>query len=375
MVRTAVTLPAMTLALLLVGIVTPAQEATPEVPVPPNGPSAPADEGLEQQGLIIDDMEGEPADRWHDVYDRNMADLVRDDEIVREGLTSGRWEPETAARYIFSASIPHDWSGHEVLTMWIHSERASGARMIIILASDTPATEQTDFYRHVVDIDWEGWRQLRLTPRSFQVALQPAGWQKIDSIRFGFSGGFARYVPGTVLRFDAICVEASPPEGDHLLIFDSDSDWGCMSISGGKLDCVPDPEGSDARVARWGDTVLQTYVWNNAVPRDWSPYDYLNMWVYCEHPDEGEFMVWIESGNPATDRQDCYCTRIALDWQGWKLHTLPLQSLQVVREPLGWDQIGILKFYTAPYCRQGDGTALCFGDMWLSVEPPTDAEQ
>jgi len=374
MVGIRTTLREMALAVLLAGMVTIALGARADAPVAPNGPSAPADQAQVQDRLTIDDMEGEPADRWHDVYDRNMADLVLDDEIVKEGLTSGRWEPDTAARYIFNGAISHDWSGHEVLTMWLNSERATGARMIIILASDTPATEQTDFFRHVVDIDWEGWRQLRLTPRSFQVALQPAGWHKIDSIRFGFSGGFARHVPGTVLRFDAIRVEASPPAGDHLLIFDSDSDWGCMSISGGKLDCVPDPDGSGERVARWGDTVMQTYVWNNAVPRDWSPYGYLNMWVYCEHPDEGEFMVWIESGNPETDRQDCYCTRIPLDWQGWRLHTLALQNLQIVREPLGWNHIDILKFYTAPYCRQGDGTALCFGDMWLSLEPP-DAEQ
>ena len=358
------------LLLLLAGCVCFAQDATSGSLAAPNCPAPPGGEAPREDCLIIDDMEGDAGERWHDVYGRLPEDLVPDEEVLVEGLASGRWEPDTAARYISNSSIPHDWNGYDTLAMSIHSEGATGARMVIILASDSPETEDTDFYRGVTDIDWEGWRELRLTRRSFQVALQPAGWEKIDSIRFGFSGGFAQHVPGTVLRFDDIRVLPVRPPGDDLLVFDSDSDWSCMRISGGALDCALDPAGSGERVAKWADTVLQTYIWNNAAPRDWSAHSYLNLWVYCEHTDEGQFMVWIESDNPETEKQDCYCTRIPLDWEGWKLHTLPLGDLQIVREPKGWDQIDILKFYTGSYCQQGDGTSLLFGDMWLSVEPP-----
>jgi len=320
--------------------------------------------------LLVDDMEAEPEQRWHDVMNRNMTDIVWDDQITHGGLASGRWEPDSAARYIFSRFIPHDWTGYDTLSMWIHSAAANDATMLIILESDNAETEQTDFYRHIVTVDWEGWRELRLQQHSFYPAYEPLGWGQIDTIRFRFQGDFTEYVPGTVLHLDDIRLLPEQPAAENPVIFDSDVDWGCMGVSGGVLGYAMDPDGSGERVAKWDDTVTQTFIWNEGVPEDWSGCKYLNMWIYAEHPDAGEFLVWIESENPETEGQDRYQVKLPLDWEGWKLFTLAFAEMHPVREPLGGEHIDSLKFYTAPYCRQGDGTSLLFGDMWLSKEAP-----
>ena len=370
MIRVGVLMTALVCAAVLVAGSVRAQEATATQVTAPNAPENIPAAGEEDNGLILDDMEAEPERHWHDVADKNMIDMVRDDQTVREGEASGRWEPDTAARYIFNQWIPHDWTGYGILAMWIHSQAATGATMMIILASDNEATEQTDFYRHILKIDWEGWRDLRLTPRSFQAAYQPVGWQKIDTIRLCFEGGFAEYVPGTVLHFDDIRLLPDQQDTGQQVIFDSDADCGTMGIKGGILGCVLDPTGTGQRVARWEDTLMQTYVWNACVPEDWSSYAYLNMWVYAEHPDDlGEFLVALASENPESEGEDRYQTKLPLDWEGWKLFSLPLAEMQVVRQPLGTDHIQAVKFYTAPYCKQGLGTTLLFGDMWLSTQP------
>ena len=352
-----------TLMVLVVVLPTFAQDDAATV-APPNAPAPP--EVADDDCLIVDNMEEDL--RWHDVMDKNMTDLVRDEEIVREGDASGLWEPETAAKYIFNRFIPHDWTGYDTLAMAIHSEEATGATMQIILASNNPETEQTDFYRHILKIDWEGWREVRLGRRSFHPAYEPMGRGQIDNIRLCLEGGFAEYVPGTVLRIDDIRLLPEREGADTKIIFDSDVDWGCMGVSGGTLDYVMDPTGSGERVAKWDDTVTQTFIWHAGAPKDWSGFSYLNMWVYCDHPDAGQFLVMCESENPETEGQDSYQVKLPLEWEGWKLFTLPFSEMQVVRKPLGGDHIDALKFYTAPYCEQGDGTSLLFGDMWLSVE-------
>jgi len=360
-----------TLCALVAAVGLNAQE---EPPVQVTAPNAPEVEGpdVEQDVLVLDDMETEPEANWHDVFNQNMTDLVRDEQVVKQGAASGRWEPDSAARYIFNRHIEHDWSEYGTLAMWLHSEAATGATMLIILASDSEDTEPTDFYRHVLKIDWEGWRDLRLAPSSFQKAHEPVGWEKIDTLRLSFEpGGFGEYAPGTVLHFDDIRLLPAPEDTEQLVIFDSDVDWGCMGISGGIIGCVLDPEGSGERVARWEDTLMQAYVWNTGVPEDWSDFAYLNMWIHAAHPDElGEFLVMVDSENPDTEGQDSYQTKLPLDWEGWKLFSLSFADMQVVRQPLGGDHIQTLKFYTAPYCKQGLGTTLLFGDMWLSTQPP-----
>jgi len=328
--------------------------------------------------LVLDDMEGDPGARWADNSGKNPVDLVADAEIVKVGQTSGKWDPDVAARYIFTTRMPNDWTGYDSIAMWVHSERATDAAMAIVLDSENPETEGKDYYRYLLNIDWEGWRELRLYEGSFQRAREPIGFSKIEVFRFAFEGwpGMVEYVPGTVLRFDDIRAVPAAPAGDKLVIFHADTDCGIWGSGRGALGCVKEPTKTGGRVTEWVSTIAQTSIWNIAAPTDWSAYEYLNMWVYCQEASEAEILFWVESDNPDTEGQDRYQIKIPLDWEGWKLLSFHYEDLRVVREPLGWDQINILRFRSGGYeLKQGDGTALYFDDMWLSKQPPEEAEE
>ena len=44
--------------------------------------------------------------------------------------------------------------------------------------------------------------------------------------------------------------------------------------------------------------------------------------------------------------------------------------------PMGWDKVTMLAFYSNAYSIAPiTGATLCFDDIWLSKQPPTEAEQ
>lgn len=325
------------------------------------------------ESLMIDDMEGDPGTRWRDVRGNNGLDLVPDNEIVKQGETSGKWDPEVAARYIVNSQIPHDWTGYDSIAMWIHSEKATGAVMALVLYSDSPATDKWDYYRALVEIDWEGWRELRFYECSFRKAYEAAGFTKIDSVRLAFEGwpGLTRYEPGTVLRLDDVRLMPDEPPGHKLVLFHPDTNARALT----PLIAAKEPTRTGERVAEWTDTVLRTSFYLRTVASDWTQYNYLNMWVHCAKPDGSEVLLFLETINPTTDRQDSFQKKIALDWEGWKLFSFAKTDFLAQRQP-NWAKIDVLRFYSAGYpLKAGEGTTLCFDDIWLSSEPPQDAQE
>lgn len=355
----------------------PAEQPAEEEPAAPEEPEEPAKEAAEQpEPLVIDDMEGEPANRWRDVWGQTELDLVWDDQVIKEGVTSGRWELDRASRYISTSAFPHDWSAYDTLAMWIHSEQATNAVMMLLLYSENPQSDPLDYYKRVVRIDWEGWKELRLPKWAFDIdaGRQPVGWNKIDSIRFAFEGweAIVKHVPGTVLRFDDIRVLRSEPEADRLTVFRADRDCSCWAMPGDvRLPCVRQPSKTGGRVTKWDNPAEKHFIWNNAVPRDWSDYSSLNMWLYCEQSSKASGVFYVESKSENTNIKDGYSTPIRLDWQGWKLVSLPLCDFRHRGQPKGWDQVDLVKFYGSPKAE----SAIYFDDMWLSKERPGGAER
>ena len=125
--------------------------------------------------LILGDMEFDgPA--W--------KGLVRDTTQVREGHSAGKWADTVATRTVANTRIPHDWSAWDRLEFWLYSARANRARIYLVLYSDNPATEGLDYYYHILDLDWTGWKQWVLPRAAFSGYRQPVGWGQIDKILF-----------------------------------------------------------------------------------------------------------------------------------------------------------------------------------------------
>jgi hypothetical protein len=79
----------------------------------------------------------------------------------------------------------------------------------------------------------------------------------------------------------------------------------------------------------------------------------------------------MQSRSPQDPEDDAYLAAIPLQWQGWKLVTLPLADMVKLREPLGWQQVERFCLYSQGYgAKTVKGTALGFDRIWLSKEPP-----
>jgi hypothetical protein len=353
----------------------PDAPATPPVPVatPPTATPAPFTPPTPIPGsLLVADMEGKLGN-WIAWPDQGKPRLVPDTEVVRQGKQSGKWDTDRAARFVFTYDVPHDWSKYGCLDLWVHSQKATGAMMLVIPESNSPDTPDRDILRCRVKVDWEGWRELKLYERSFQRAYKPIGFGKVDNIGFDMEmwTNLVKYEPGTVLRFDDLRLLPPDPPGDKLVLFHADTDWGTMY----PLLCTREPSRSGGRSAQWDNTIAQPSIYNTSIPRDWDQYSYINLWMHCKEATRDEVVLFVES-DAAHLGNDGYRVTFPLDWTGWKLLTFPRAGFVVCNKPMGWDKVTMLSFYTNAYgARHTKGTCLCLDDIWVSKQPPTDEEK
>lgn len=64
--------------------------------------------------------------------------LERTDEKAKSGRFSGKWENLPVNSSFRCWRIPHDWTDFDALEFWVYSEKATGARIILVLDSEPP---------------------------------------------------------------------------------------------------------------------------------------------------------------------------------------------------------------------------------------------
>jgi hypothetical protein len=319
----------------------------------------------------LDEMEGDIAGRWRDMAGSAAATLEPDEEIVKDGEQSGRWDPGSGARHIYLAApdMPTNWHAFGALEMWIHSGKATGAVFAIVVQSENPATEGEDYYRCLVPVDWEGWRFLHLEPRSFLPGRQPVGWRQVDTLRLAIAGwSDLKYVPGTVLRFDALRLAPPTIDPERRVLFEPDTDW----CAWWPLNYAVAPAKTGRYVAEWlpGDEARE--IANRSVPSDWSGSTHLNLWLHCEDTAGGTLVVRAISDRETTDDRDFYEAVTKTDWDGWRLLSLPLASFERRFEPVGWQSVGELQLALGWTGAPVNDARLCLDDIWLSTRAETE---
>jgi hypothetical protein len=325
----------------------------------------------EPQILVLDDLEGDVAPRWHAADGSAAETLEGDDKIVKEGELSGRWDPSRGATHIVLVrpDFPRDWAAWGALEMWVHSANPTGAVFAVVVGADDPQTDGPDYYRCLIPVDWEGWRLLHLEPRSFCAGRTPLGWGQIDSLGFAIAGwNDVRYVPGTVLRFDRIVLTKPWREADRRLLFDPDTDW----CAWWPLGYATDPAKSGRCACDWRPTPERAQAADCSVPRDWSGMAHFNGWLYAENLARSVLRITVPSGNPASDGPDAYEVSQTIDWSGWRLVSLPLASFRRAGEPLGWQAVQALTLSLELPKDRPEGPRLCIDRLWLSAEPETE---
>ena len=106
----------------------------------------------------------------------------REATLVKEGGGAIRWTPSQNVA-VSSRAIAHDWSSGNCLRFWMHSAKATGSRLTLVLASADPAQEGMDYFSLGLRVDWQGWREIIAPLKEIGAVRHPAGWHKIDSFR------------------------------------------------------------------------------------------------------------------------------------------------------------------------------------------------
>ncbi|MCX7825137.1 MAG: heparinase II/III family protein [Verrucomicrobiae bacterium] len=113
-------------------------------------------------------------------------------------------------------ATPQDWSKFNAIAFWLHSEKATGSRFVLIFPSENPKSKGADYYQHTILLDWTGWKWFLLPFNELGVAREPLGWNHITSIRLTASGYGNTPDPAAVVRLDGIQLTARGPTGQRM---------------------------------------------------------------------------------------------------------------------------------------------------------------
>jgi len=108
-------------------------------------------------------------------------------EPKQSGTGAMRWDHHAVNGALECRTAPADLSAFNKMSFWLHSNRADNATFMIIVESRSKR-EELSYFSKKVTVDWTGWQRLEFHFRSFGSARSPAGWNKIDKIRFAAAG-------------------------------------------------------------------------------------------------------------------------------------------------------------------------------------------
>ena len=299
--------------------------------------------------VAIHPMEANDVVRW--------SGLKADAKLFKEGAGSGRWESLAENPLIRSVAIPHDWTPFAALQFWLHSARANGQAIKVLLYSNNPATEKTDLFGATITLDWEGWRLVRLPFCVLSAHYTPVGWNQIDAITIA-GGGFGLEVkPDTVVHLDDVRLVRARP-GMPVAIGDFETDAECWRLeAGGPLERVREPTHEGEYALRWEVTPKTGTLYTYQVPTDWRPYTHLELWMHCPRATEQRVKVLVLSNQAHTPETDGYVFTIPTNWEGWQMLSLPLHRFGRAHDPAGPERVTGIRFICEGYGMQAiEGT-------------------
>lgn len=109
-------------------------------------------------------------------------------EPRQAGAAALRWDQHTKNSTLECLRLPTDLSAFNTLSFWLHAGPSAKPGTFMIVFASAGGTGTNSYYGHKVTVDWTGWKRLDLRLEAFGRARSPAGWNRIDSLRFTASG-------------------------------------------------------------------------------------------------------------------------------------------------------------------------------------------
>ena len=108
----------------------------------------------------------EPGPRVRPLWDCDTTEgtegLVLERENVKQGRAAVRWQDHPRVTGFSVPGVPQDWTGFNLLRMWVYNAKPVPARFMILVPSENPHTEGMDYWSYGVRLNFEGWKDLVL---------------------------------------------------------------------------------------------------------------------------------------------------------------------------------------------------------------------
>ncbi len=254
---------------------------------------------------------------WKDASEEIPAAAGRPAEV--------RWHFDGMAG-IQSRQIPRDWRPFSALAFTLESDRATNNRLALIIASENPAVEGSDYYMVSLPLDFVGTRDILLPFDEIGPVREPLGWQQIGSVQFHNNWSRNPTVEAQTLTFRGLRLLALPPGGvKGPRLTDSDL-FGMLDFERAELSAVKQAWATeDAAGARHA---LAEHLRQRATPR----------WTVAplERPTAGSP---VQTQRLGAARGGRYQASVTLDGAGWQRVSLPLRDFQAQGTPVGWNWV------------------------------------
>ena len=135
--------------------------------------------------------------------------LSPDPSITYNGMPAPKWEHAKSPR-ISTENIPHDWVRFNCIEFALHCNKATGGKIMLVLASDTPESPQPDYFIEPIKLDWTGWKSFIIPYTEFGIARCPVGFSDIRSIMFTAQGWDLKPDPAVVMHIADLHLGRAP---------------------------------------------------------------------------------------------------------------------------------------------------------------------
>ena len=122
-----------------------------------------------------------------------------------------RWEHGKQPGLSFRG-VPSDWTGYDTLTMWLRTDTPGGASFMLIVPSENPQTEGSDYYSNHITVNPGDWQRFEFRlPDDLGANRTPAGWGHIGGLNFTASGWDQKLNPQAVVYVDDVTLGKKGP--------------------------------------------------------------------------------------------------------------------------------------------------------------------
>ncbi len=127
---------------------------------------------------------------------------------VKNGNFSYRWDAFGSSYFRINDVSSQDWNQFNELSFWAYSEEKTDAIIAIGVYGETQpgGTSGISYYVHRLTVDWEGWKQIKVSLSDFIPVRSPLGWSDVSYVKIMSNYG-TQPVAGTVLYFNDFKLE------------------------------------------------------------------------------------------------------------------------------------------------------------------------